>query len=140
MDKSAAIFKRLREKGYRLTSARKAIVNIFLKRKEPLSVSELRIFLERNSIHVNKTTVYREIEFLLARKMIRELQIGDRIKRFEIWPDDHHHHLICTNCKKVECVEMESCLVNEEKNMAARKKFKIFNHSLKFFGLCENCQ
>lgn len=140
MDKSAAIFKRLREKGYRLTRARKAIVNIFLKRKQPLSVSELRIFLERNSIHVNKTTVYREIEFLLARKMIRELQIGDRIKRFEIWPNDHHHHLICTNCKKVECVEMESCLVNEEKNMAARKNFKIFNHSLKFFGLCENCQ
>jgi Fe2+ or Zn2+ uptake regulation protein len=140
MEKAAEIFNILKENGFRLTKARKAIVNIFLRSKTPLSVSELMSSLEKVSVHVNKTTVYREIEFLVARKMIRELQIGDRKKRFEIWPDDHHHHLICTNCKKVECVEMESCLVTEEKKLVARRNFRIFKHSLKFFGLCAKCQ
>ena len=83
---------------------------------------------------------YSAVDFLKKERFIREIELGDGMKRYELWPDDHHHHLICVECNSVKCIDMEHCLVNEEKYISEKSNFKIMEHSLKFFGLCENCQ
>jgi len=134
------IFEVFRQKGHRLTRTRKAMVRVFLDNKEPLSAAELNSRLKNLSVNVNKTTVYREIDFLKKEQFLREIELGDGMKRYERWPDDHHHHLICVECNSVKCIDMEHCLVNEEKYISEKNNFKIMEHSLKFFGLCAKCQ
>ena len=49
-----------------------------------------------------------------------------------------HHHLICNSCNKV--IEVQGDLLHEIEEVIEEKyKFKIENHSLKFYGICEEC-
>jgi len=46
--------------------------------------------------------------------------------------------LICQNCGKV--IEVEGDLLEElEQGIEKKYNFKIKNHSLKFYGICDNC-
>ena len=68
--------------------------------------------------------------------------IRDRCSRYELVHEDElhrHHHLICTKCGKV--IEVEGDLLeNLEAKIEKQYNFKINDHSVKFFGICENCK
>jgi Fe2+ or Zn2+ uptake regulation protein len=130
----------LKSGGFRITRARRAIITLFLDAKAPLSVPEVSEGLRRMKIKVNKTTVYREVDFLKSQDMLRELHMGDRKSRYEMKYRGHHHHLFCVGCSGVECVELEKCLEAEEKRIFRENRFKTMKHSLKFIGLCAECQ
>jgi Fe2+ or Zn2+ uptake regulation protein len=140
MTEKTKILDKLRTDGYRLTRARQAIIDIFLKSPVPLSVPELMTGLKKRKLPVNKTTVYREVDFLKAREMVREIQLGDGLRRYELWSGGHHHHLVCVRCNHIECLELEECLGAMEKKITKDKNFKLIEHSLEFFGLCAVCQ
>lgn len=140
MLKLEAILQKLSSGGYRLTRARRSIVRIFLDSVAPLTAVEVIALLQRMKVNVNKTTVYREIYFLMSQDMLRELHLGDGRKRYEAMKDDHHHHLFCVSCSGVECVELERCLEAEEKRISEENNFRTIKHSLKFLGLCAKCQ
>lgn len=130
----------LKNSGHRLTNTRKATLAIFASTKHPLSAQEIITELESRKLKVNKTTVYRELDFLLAQKLIRELDLMEGKKRYEIvTKDDHHHHLICRLCSLIQCVEMPGDLSRIEKQILKEHKFIVQDHILEFFGVCENC-
>jgi Fe2+ or Zn2+ uptake regulation protein len=131
---------KLKSKGHRITKARKAILEIFQEEKMPLSVGELGAKLHTLGIKVNKTTLYREIDFLLSEEIIKEINLGEDKKRYEAAGNAHHHHLICINCKKVEDIDLQNDLSKHEAQIKRTKNFKVINHSLEFFGLCKSCQ
>lgn len=142
MQLSDLIFSRLRIGGYKLTKGRKSIIGFFAKSKSPVSALELLSFLHAENLPVNKTTIYREIKFLKRHNIIREIQFSERNKRYELTIDDHHHHIVCKNCKQVEEVasqELESKLSLIEKEIISQNNFKDIKHSLEFFGLCASC-
>lgn len=140
MSKYTSILNDLKANGYRLTKARKAIVRIFLNSKAPLSASDLNSRMEHEDLNVNKTTIYRELDFLKGLRIIRELRLGDGKRRFEPLPDNNHHHLVCLSCDTIECIELDRCLEAEEKKLLKENNFKTINHSLEFQGLCAKCQ
>ena len=111
-----------------LTKARLHVLDIFKNSSFPVSASDLL-----KKIKVNKTTIYRELDFLVDCGIVSEVYFGDRIKRYELKDLRHHHHLICLNCKKVRNVNMEE-------NFNTPKSFKVIKHNLEFFGFCANCQ
>lgn len=88
-------------------------------------------------LKVNKTTVYRQIEKLLNDNLIIEVELGDGKKRYELKNLDHHHHLVCKKCGRLEDIRLnEKVILNE---VSKKSKFKVENHSLEFFGICVNC-
>lgn len=131
----------LRKQGQRLTPARKKIAEIFSEEK-PLTAAKLLEMLSKKGVKVNKTTVYRELGFLLKEDLIREVSLGSDKKFYESNLLEHHHHLVCKNCKTALEVENEELEGNIEKlirKMKKQKGFSIKEHSLEFFGLCANC-
>lgn len=58
-------FSSLQDKGYRLTKARKQIIKIFSQATQPLSANQIEKKLIQSGLSVNKTTIYRELQFLL---------------------------------------------------------------------------
>ncbi|HMR01620.1 MAG TPA: transcriptional repressor, partial [Candidatus Gracilibacteria bacterium] len=87
----------------------------------------------------NKTTIYREVYFLLEQNILVEIDFGDRKKRYESASSEHHHHIICLKCSKVQDIQLESDLSEDQKKIEQETNFKITNHSLEFFGLCNTC-
>lgn len=130
----------LKEKGYRFARIRKAILDLLVKSPHPLSSPDIQQLLSKKKIDANKTTVYRQLAFLKEQNLIRELQFKDNAKRYEIVTKNHHHHIVCVDCGHIEDVEAEKDLYYLEKKIAQEKKFKVENHSLEFFGICQKCQ
>ena len=136
---SEQILIKLKKDGHRFTKIRKSILDLLIKEPKPFSPLQLQKILLKNKISANKTTIYRELSFLKDQNVVVELQFKDNVKRYEIITEKHHHHIVCLNCDRVEDVELKKDLQREEKNIAKNKRFKIINHSLEFYGVCNNC-
>jgi len=136
-----ALIKDLRAEGHRITKVRRAVLSQIISASGPLSALQLLAALKQGELIVNKTTVYREIDFLKEAKLVREVDLLDGTKRYELLEEgSHHHHLVCTNCRKVQCVEMQNDLDALERRVGRKYRFQIQSHVLEFFGRCSDCK
>lgn len=129
----------LKQKGYKLTSQRKEILNV-LNGAVPLSAQEIHNFLQKKNIDADLATIYRSLEMLVETGIICQLEFGEGKKRYELIDvENHHHHLICNNCGDIKDISLNK----EEqlfKQVALLSSFKIQSHNLEIFGLCSKCQ
>ncbi|MDE2311814.1 MAG: transcriptional repressor [Patescibacteria group bacterium] len=127
----------LKRDGAKMTKTRRLLVELFERCRLPLSETEIRQALAARGRPVNKTTVYRELAALIARGLVQQVDFGDRKLRFEL--AGHHHHLVCTGCRKVQDIHVRHDTGRIERLAKAQKHFIIRRHSLEFFGLCQAC-
>ena len=140
MPSAEQIIGALKGRGRRITPRRKAVIGAFAASREPISAAQVAASFKRKRIKADKTTIYREIEFLVAEGVLNQLHFDERSKRYELRTDEHKHHLICTGCSKVEDAVLNHDLDAVERSLTKQKKFKDQSHSLEFYGLCETCQ
>ncbi len=125
------------------TPARAAIKSIFEKTKKPLLATELIDNLEKIKIKVDRVTVFRNINVLLKNKFIKRVEFNEGKYRYELSSLPHHHHLICTSCKKIKDIKSDSLHKEIElikKRVAKKYNFRIEDHKLEFFGSCKKCK
>lgn len=139
MKKTDRILENLRNDGFKITKVRSGIVEFFQHSGSPISASDLILTFAEKKIPVNKTTIYRELDFLLENGYIRGVEFGEGKKRYELANETHHHHLVCLKCKKTFDVELKINLKKEESRLEKANKFTIRNHNLEFFGYCSDC-
>jgi len=132
------ILQKIKEGGYRLTKVRKAMVEIIFNEGCLITSLDIQKRLSRLNIKANRTTIYRELCFLLENNIIKKIQLGDNKTYYEI-SAGHHHHLVCIKCNKVKEIVVGQHLEGQEKKIYKKEKFKVLNHSLEFYGLCSNC-
>jgi Fe2+ or Zn2+ uptake regulation protein len=128
--------KTLKERGFRMTPVRSSMLELFGKQHEPISAEA--ICTHQPDAH--KTTIYRELAFFEEQGLIRKIDFGDGIRRYELAEREHHHHLICVSCKKITDIRLKHDLEIQERTISRRTGFKILNHALEFFGLCPSCK
>ena len=136
---SSSIIEGLKSKGHKNTKVRQALVEILLGTHSPLSITELLQNLSKKGLNPNKTTIYREIDFLKKQQILQEVEFGEGKKRYEI-AKTHHHHIVCIKCNTIKDVPMEKDLNTAEQKILNKMGFKPIGHSLEFFGLCAKCQ
>ena len=105
------VLKKLRTDGFRLTRARKSIVDLLSFGSIPLSLTDIKKNLEKRDIWADRTTIYREILFLKKRGAICEIPVGGGRKGYKVCQDAHHHHLICVRVQSVEEYGIQKNLV-----------------------------
>lgn len=132
------ILTNLKSQGFRITQTRKAVLEAFASTQEPLSPLAVQDSLSTGGINVNKTTVYRELDFLLARNIIQKVPINHTSDLYEFSHLPHHHHVICTDCGTVEDVtfDNENSIISE---IQGKTTLQIRDHALEFYGLCPQC-
>ena len=138
---SEELVETLRAQGFRITKIRQAMLDIFVATPQPQSAQELLATIAQEHPTVNKTTIYRELEFLVKNSIVTEIDILDGMKRYELHESDHHHHhLVCEECKEIQCVEVPHHDLDAlESRINKSHQFKVTSHVLEFFGLCKNC-
>ena len=129
----------LQDEGHRITKVRKEIVRIFSQTTSPLSASGVEKILLSSGLSVNKTTIYRELQFLLANDHLVEVHLHPNEVSYESSELKHHHHLLCDDCGKIDNVT--NCLAKDLGEEIYKKKgFKINRHTLEFYGTCATCR
>jgi Fur family ferric uptake transcriptional regulator len=131
----------LKGKGQKATLARVSILDIFSKKKEHLNA--LMVYKELLKRHktkdINEVTVYRTLASLEEANILRRVDLRKESVYFEL-QDEHHHHIVCTNCNSIEEFESEKIEEALEKIVTKSSRFRnIKEHSLQLFGLCVNC-
>jgi Fe2+ or Zn2+ uptake regulation protein len=137
-----SIFDQFRHRGIRLTIVRKSVVSILAKSKKPLCVEGIGNSLARLGLRPNKVTLYREVDFLVRGGWATALDLGGGRKCYE-WASEHHHHLVCKKCHRIEELEaheMEPSFAKFEKSLASTSGFAEIGHSLEFYGVCNRCR
>ncbi|MBL7131274.1 MAG: transcriptional repressor [Candidatus Omnitrophica bacterium] len=140
---------RFRGCGYRLTIPRAAILDCLSKTSEHLSAEDVYITVHKNYPQVGLTTVYRTLELLVQMGLVFKFDFGDGRARYELSEGPkgtrHHHHLVCSSCGRVidytDFIDEEIELLNQtEKGLSKKFNFKITNHLIQFYGLCDKCK
>lgn len=130
----------IQKAGLRHTAQRDLILEIFLRTEDHVSSEDLYWLVHKEDPTVGHTTVYRTLKLLTDAGLAREVRFGDGKSYYEPhYNQEHHDHMICTECGKV--VEFFSPEIESlQEAIAAQFGFKLTNHSMRIFGLCEDCQ
>ncbi len=130
---------KIKKIGGRMTKTRKTVLETMLSSDRPLSASEILSVFKGKKNPINRTTVYRELSFLMKNGFVHEVRLLGKPSLFEL-SQEHRHHLICIKCDAVKPVVLGRHLDSHEKKIMRHERFKITSHSLEFYGLCEKCQ
>jgi Fur family transcriptional regulator, ferric uptake regulator len=134
---------KLRQSGYRNSQLRFCLLDLFLNISTTLTVTELLNSPSIRKFQPNKTTIYREIETLIKENILEEISAFGSAKAYKISQQGHHHHLICRNCNKTDCIEsdsFESYLLGNIKEIEKENNFKVKEHEVVFYGICADCE
>ena len=94
----------LQGQGYRSGGARQAVVELLAEQDCCLTAQEIFDKLRSEGRRVGTASVYRALEQLTRDGFVQRIDIGAGISRFEpiLAGGEHHHHLVCDDCGKVE--------------------------------------
>jgi len=97
----------LKQKNLKWSQQREFILDLFLTTQRHVSTEELYQIAVKKFPQIGYSTVHRTLKLLSECGLASERHFGDRYTRFEKkQKDQHHDHLICTNCGKI--IEFES--------------------------------
>jgi Fur family transcriptional regulator, ferric uptake regulator len=139
MDNIINIQESLKLKGYRSSAVRDWILKLLSESKKPLFASEILDVLKKVGLSPNKTTVYRETDKLLAEGIIREVDLLDGKKRYELSSNGCHHHFVCRKCSAIECIDLGEEIHLLVDALEKKNGFKVKEHMLEMFGVCKKC-
>ena len=120
------------------TRSQDRILNLLKKIKQGISAQDMYIELRTHSQSMGLATVYRSLEALKleGKVQVRTLSNGEAL--YSLTQQDKHH-LTCLQCGL--SIPIHQCPVHQlENELKSSHKFKVFYHTLEFFGLCSKCQ
>ncbi|MBW4699312.1 MAG: transcriptional repressor [Aphanocapsa lilacina HA4352-LM1] len=139
---SAALKAELNSKGWRMTPQRETILKVFqeLPAGNHLNAEELHARLETSS-GISLSTVYRTLKLMARMGILRELELAEGHKHYELnqpYPH-HHHHLVCVKCYRT--IEFKSNPILTIGSKAATERgFKLLDCQLTIHAVCPECQ
>jgi Fur family transcriptional regulator, ferric uptake regulator len=130
----------LAEAGYRRGGARGAVVELLGRQDCCLSAQEIHDSLRRARRPVGIASVYRALEALVDLRLVKRVDAGDGIARFEPASSDgdHHHHVVCRDCGKVESFS-DSRLERAIDRVAGGLGYSVDEHEVVLTGACADC-
>ncbi|MEM9217634.1 MAG: Fur family transcriptional regulator [Cyanobacteria bacterium P01_F01_bin.150] len=133
----------LNERGLRFTPQRLKILQIFqsLPRGEHWSAEELYTKLVEQKENISMSTVYRTLHVMTNLGILRELELAEDHKHYELnrSSSEHHHHLICVQCNQT--IEFTEEIIDYIGNKQAKAMgYHVLDCQLNLYGICASCQ
>lgn len=120
------------------TRSQDRILNMLKTINRSVSAQEIYIELRNRNQNMGLATVYRALEALKLEGAVQVRTLGSGESLYSTVKQDKHH-LTCLQCGA--SIPIDQCPVHELENQLQQvHQFKIFYHTLEFFGLCDRCQ
>jgi Fur family ferric uptake transcriptional regulator len=128
-------------KGLRRGGARRAIVDLLGEQDCCLTAPEIVDRLRGSGRQVGIASVYRVLDLLVSEGYVQKIDVGAGTSRYEpIYPSgEHHHHLVCDSCGKVEPFA-DSGLERALGRVEQRSGYDVSAHDVVLHGACDTCR
>ncbi|MDD3653521.1 MAG: Fur family transcriptional regulator [Desulfotomaculaceae bacterium] len=135
------IIKKFKEKGYKITPQRRAIIDVLVKSGKPPTAKEVLRKVRVISPEVSLDTVYRNLKLLSEMGYLIQINLrSSERSRFEILKNGEqcHHHLVCIGCGDSVC--LRQCVLSEQDLKAIKEKgYEMVGHAYEIYGYCPKC-
>lgn len=130
----------LKKVGLKVTLPRMKILELLQNADQRhLSAEDIYKLLLEADEEIGLATIYRVLtQFETAGLVTRHhFETGQAV--FELERGEHHDHLVCIKCGKVEEFKNDTIETCQDK-IAAEAGYRITDHSLIIYGVCPGCQ
>jgi Fur family ferric uptake transcriptional regulator len=126
----------LKDAGLKITAPRLKILQLLESTSvRHVSAEDVYKLLLENGEEIGLATVYRVLTQFEDAGLVARHHFEGGHSVFELSPDQHHDHIVCVKCGKVEefnDVEIE----RRQKMIAESLGFELTDHDLNMYGLC----
>ncbi|MBW4492396.1 MAG: transcriptional repressor [Oscillatoria princeps RMCB-10] len=120
------------------TRSQERILNLLKTLKQAVSAQDIYVELRNRNQGVGLATVYRALEGLKLEGVVQVRTLANGESLYSSAQEDQHH-LTCLQCGI--STPIDECPVHQlESQLQQSYQFKVFYHTLEFFGLCDRCQ
>jgi Fe2+ or Zn2+ uptake regulation protein len=130
----------LRDRGYRATGSRRAILLAIDALQPEFTAGALVAAVQDIDAGIGRSTVFRMLDVLTHEGALDQISLPDGAQRYTrgVAGSTHHHHLICSSCGRT--IPFEGCTVEDMIGDIARgAAFEVSGHQLEVFGRCADC-
>ena len=131
----------LQRKGLRNGGARRAVIELLGGQDCCLTAQEIFDRLRGSDRRVGIASVYRVLDLLTSEGLVQRIELGSGIARYEPVHSggEHHHHLVCDSCGKVEAFE-DRGLEQAIHRLETRSGYAVAAHDVVLHGACSDCR
>ncbi|MDD0810822.1 ferric iron uptake transcriptional regulator [Curvibacter sp. RS43] len=129
----------LKNTGLKATLPRLKILELFQKGRQRHMTAEdvFRVLLQEQS-DIGLATVYRVLTQFEQAGILSRSHFESGKAVYELNEGQHHDHLVCTSCGKVE--EFYDAEIERRQQLVAKtKNWLLQDHAMSLYGLCEAC-
>jgi Fur family ferric uptake transcriptional regulator len=130
---------RLEESGCRITSPRRAIVNILASSDHALEAVEIFDLSREDHQQMGLVTVYRTLEMLEQLGLVQRVHQAEGCHLYLRAPQGHEHILVCKACRRTDYFSGDD-LTELIEATSQKSGYQIEDHWLQFIGLCARCR
>lgn len=129
----------LKSTGLKATLPRLKIMEIFQKGDQRHMTAEdvFRVLLQERS-DIGLATVYRVLTQFEQAGILRRTHFEGGKAMFELDEGQHHDHLVCTSCGRVEEF-YDAEIERRQQVIATEKGWSFQDHAMSLYGLCGAC-
>ena len=138
---SALALASLQAEGLRNGGARRAVVEHLGTQSCCRSAQEIFDGIRDGGGRVGIASVYRALDQLVDLRLVQRVELGDGVARFEPshLDGEHHHHLVCDDCGRVEPFS-DPGLERALEDAAKRLDYGMRAHEVVLHGHCGDCR
>ncbi len=139
-EKSSVGREELKGAGLKVTMPRMKILSL-LESSDQSHLSAEDVFRQLMAMgeDIGLATVYRVLTQFESAGLVRRHHFDAGHSVFELERGDHHDHLRCVKCGKVEEF-VEERIEKMQEEIATQHGFEITDHSLVIYGVCSDCR
>ena len=128
------------QQGRRAGGARRAVVELLARQRCCVTAQEIYDELRAERRPVGLASIYRALEQLSSQGFLQRIELGAGVTRYEpVRPGgDHHHHLVCDECGKVEAFADER-LERALHRVEDESGYRVALHDVVLHGACSDC-
>jgi Fur family ferric uptake transcriptional regulator len=129
----------LKNAGLKVTLPRLKILEILAK-ADPhhMSAEDVYKTLLESGDDVGLATVYRVLTQFETAGLVKRHNFEGGHAVFEIEQGEHHDHLVCMRCGRVDEF-IDEVIEKRQEVIAKQSNFKMTSHSLTIYGICSRC-
>lgn len=130
----------LKDAGLKITMPRVKVLQILEQsRDHHMSAENVYKALIEMGEDVGLATVYRVLTQFETAGLVSRHNFEGGHSVFELSQGEHHDHLVCVKCGRVEEF-IDEIIEQRQEAIAERAHFKMTDHALNIYGLCPDCQ